>query len=123
MWPSAWAPAVPALIGLSNVLRGASRARATGLAAVAGGLAEMFAVCGIGAILDRPRNSDFSYCVGHSRQRLDAKLAFRPVDMLERINAPFRWPLPVVDVVSEPSHVLNHYSWTHFRPPSLYWYP
>jgi hypothetical protein len=36
------------------------------------------------------------------------------------INAPFRWPLPGVDVVSDPSHVLNHYSWTHSRPPSLY---
>jgi hypothetical protein len=47
----AWAPSVPALIGLSSVLRGVSRARATGLAAVAGGLAEMFAMCGIGAIL------------------------------------------------------------------------
>ena len=47
----AWAPSVPALIGLSNVLRGMSRARATGVAAVDGGLAEMFAVCGIGAIL------------------------------------------------------------------------
>jgi hypothetical protein len=47
----AWAPSVPALLGLSNVLRGRSRARATGHAAVAGGLAEMFAVCGIGAIL------------------------------------------------------------------------
>jgi hypothetical protein len=47
----AWAPSVPALIGLSNVLRGTSRGRATGLAAVAGGLAEMIAVCGIGAIL------------------------------------------------------------------------
>jgi hypothetical protein len=50
-------------------------------------------------------------------------LFFRPVDMLEEINAPFRWPLPVVDMVSDPSHVLNHYSWTHSRPPSLYWYP
>jgi hypothetical protein len=47
----AWAPSVPVLIGLSNVLRGMSRARATELAAVAGGLAGMFAVCGIGAIL------------------------------------------------------------------------
>ena len=43
------AASVPALIGLSNVLRGMSGA--TGLVAVAGGLAQMFAVCGIGAIL------------------------------------------------------------------------
>jgi hypothetical protein len=42
------APSVPALIDLSNVLRGMSRA--TRLVAVAGGLAQMFAVW-MGAIL------------------------------------------------------------------------
>ena len=94
--------------------------RATGLAALAGGLAEMFAVCGIGAILIGQGTAIFLTAPGILARRVEAKLAFRPVDMLERINAPFRRPLPVVDVVSDPSHVVNHYSWTHSRPPSLY---
>lgn len=78
----AWAPSVPALIGLSNALRGMSRARATGRAAVADGPAEMFAVCGIGAILiGQARRC--SYCPGGIlARRLDAKLIFRPVAML-----------------------------------------
>lgn len=46
-----WAFWVPTLIGLSNVFRDMSREKATGLAAVAGGLAEMFVMCGIGATL------------------------------------------------------------------------
>lgn len=94
--------------------------RATGLAAVAGGLAEMFAVCGIGAILIGQGTAIFLLLRAFSPGDWMPNLLSDPVDMLERINAPFRWLLPVVDVVSDPSHVLNHYSWTHSRPPSLY---
>lgn len=46
-----WTPWIPILIGLANILRGISRQRATGLDAVAGGLAELFVVWGIGAVL------------------------------------------------------------------------
>jgi hypothetical protein len=97
---------------------------ATGLVAVAGGLAQMFAVCGIGAILIGQATAIFSllrvFSPGDWMQKLGAKIVSRPVDMGERINAPFHWPPPVVDVVSDPSHVLNHNSWSHSRPPSLY---
>jgi len=48
-------------------------------------------------------------------------LFFRPVDMLEEINAPFRWPLPVVEMVSD-HHSSESLFLTHSRPPSLYWY-
>jgi hypothetical protein len=68
------APSVPALIGLSNVLRGMSRARATGLAAVAGGLAEMFAVCGIGAIL-----------IGQTLAIFITSSAFSPADWMQNL--------------------------------------
>ena len=47
----AWAPWLPAVIGLGRVFRGISEQKATGLGAVAGGLAEMFMLSGIGAIL------------------------------------------------------------------------
>ena len=115
----AWTPSVPALIGLSKAPEAGQEQRATGLAAVAGGLAEMF-VCGIGAILIGQGTAIFLLRRGFSPGGWMQKLAFRPVDMLERIHAPFRWPLPCGDVVSDPSHVVNHYSWTHSRPPSLY---
>ena len=47
----AWAPWIPTLVGLASAFRGISREKATGIAAVAGGLAEIFVVCGIGAVL------------------------------------------------------------------------
>jgi hypothetical protein len=47
----AWAPWVPTLIGLGYALRGILGAKATGIGVVFGGLTELFAVCGIGAIL------------------------------------------------------------------------
>jgi hypothetical protein len=40
---------------------------------------------------------------GDWMQKLGATIVSRPVDMSERINPPFHWPLPVVDVVSDPS--------------------
>jgi hypothetical protein len=43
----AWAPWLPAMIGVGNALRGISAEKATGLAAVAGGLAEMFLLFGL----------------------------------------------------------------------------
>jgi len=46
-----WTPWIPILIGLANALRSISRQKATGLGAVAGGLAELFVVWGIGAVL------------------------------------------------------------------------
>jgi hypothetical protein len=42
-----WAPWLPSLIGLANLLRGISTEKATGLAAVAGGLSEMFVLVGL----------------------------------------------------------------------------
>ncbi len=65
-----------ALIGLGNGLRGMSRARATGLAAVAGGLAETFAVCGIGAIFIGQATATLLTAAGILARRLDAKTAF-----------------------------------------------
>jgi hypothetical protein len=47
----AWAPWVPTLIGFGYALRGISNSKATGLAAVAGGFAEGFALWGIGTIV------------------------------------------------------------------------
>jgi len=47
----AWAPWIPTLIGIGYAFRGISEQKATGLGAVAGGLTELFVVCGIGAIL------------------------------------------------------------------------
>jgi len=104
------APSVPALIGPSNVLRGMSGA--TGLVAVAGGLAQMFAVCGIGAIRIGQATAIFSllrvFSPGDWMQKLDAKIGCkivsRPVDVGERIDAPFHWPLPVVDVWFQTHH-------------------
>jgi hypothetical protein len=43
----AWAPWLPTLIGLANAFRGISTEKATGLAAVAGGLTEMFVAAGL----------------------------------------------------------------------------
>ena len=42
-----WAPWLPSLIGLANVFRGISTEKATGIAAVAGGLSEMFVLVGL----------------------------------------------------------------------------
>ena len=47
----AWAPWVPTMIGFANAFRGVSNAKATGLAAVAGGIAEMYALLGLAATL------------------------------------------------------------------------
>ncbi|MGA2745134.1 MAG: hypothetical protein ABSE44_10620 [Candidatus Sulfotelmatobacter sp.] len=47
----AWAPWVPMMIGLAYMFRGISNSRATGLAAVAGGFAEMFVTVGLAATL------------------------------------------------------------------------
>jgi hypothetical protein len=44
-------PWLPTLYGLANALTGISREKATGLAAVAGGLAEMFVLWGIVAMV------------------------------------------------------------------------
>jgi hypothetical protein len=66
---------VLALIGLSNVLRGMSRAGASRLAAVAGGLAEMLAVCGIGAILIG-RATAVLLLFRDSRQEIGCKTCF-----------------------------------------------
>jgi hypothetical protein len=43
----AWAPWIPTIFGVGNTLRGVSSEKATGLAAVAGGVVEMFALYGI----------------------------------------------------------------------------
>ncbi len=47
----AWAPWVPTLVGLGYALRGISREKATGLAAVAGGLAEILVMWGIATMI------------------------------------------------------------------------
>ena len=41
-----WSPWLPTMIGLPNAFRGSSTEKATGLAAVAGGLTEMFVLVG-----------------------------------------------------------------------------
>ena len=47
----AWAPWVPAMIGFASAFRGVSNTKATGLAAVAGGMAEMYALLGFAGTL------------------------------------------------------------------------
>ena len=47
----AWAPWVPMLVGLANAFKGISEQKATGLGAVAGGLAEAFTLFGMAATL------------------------------------------------------------------------
>jgi hypothetical protein len=47
----AWAPWVPTMIGFANAFRAISNTKATGLAAVAGGIAEMYALLGLAATL------------------------------------------------------------------------
>ena len=47
----AWLPWIPTLIGLRYAFRGISEQKATGLGALAGGLAEMFVVWGIGTMI------------------------------------------------------------------------
>lgn len=42
-----WAPWLPTLLGLANAFRGISTEKATGLAAVAGGLTETFVLVGL----------------------------------------------------------------------------
>jgi hypothetical protein len=47
----AWAPAVPMMIGLGYAFVGIGNSKATGLAAVAGGFAEMYVLLGLAATL------------------------------------------------------------------------
>jgi hypothetical protein len=47
----AWAPLVPTLIGFGYALRGISSTKATGLAALAGGVAEMLVLWGFATML------------------------------------------------------------------------
>jgi Ca2+/H+ antiporter len=47
----AWAPWVPMIIGLGYLLGGINGSKATGLAAVLGGIVEMFGVAGLAATL------------------------------------------------------------------------
>ena len=47
----AWVPALPAIIGLHNAFVGINNSKATGLAAVAGGFAEMYITVGLAATL------------------------------------------------------------------------
>jgi len=47
----AWAPWLPMMFGLYNIFSGISNSKATGLAAVAGGLVESYALAGLAAVL------------------------------------------------------------------------
>lgn len=47
----AWVPTVPIMIGLHTAFAGISNSKATGLAAVAGGFAEMYITVGLAATL------------------------------------------------------------------------
>ncbi|HTM41226.1 MAG TPA: hypothetical protein VL177_09955 [Terriglobales bacterium] len=47
----AWAPAIPLIIGMSRIFRGISENKATGIGAVAGGLAEAYLIFGLVATL------------------------------------------------------------------------
>lgn len=47
----AWAPWIPMMISLGYLFRGVSNSKATGLAAVAGGFAEMYVLVGLAATL------------------------------------------------------------------------
>ena len=47
----AWLPWIPTLVGLGNAFRGISTEKATGLGAVAGGLAEGFVLWGVATMI------------------------------------------------------------------------
>jgi len=47
----AWAPVIPMMIGLNSTLIGINNSKATGVAAVAGGLAETYVTVGLAATL------------------------------------------------------------------------
>jgi hypothetical protein len=47
----AWVPALPVIIGLLNAFVGINNSKATGLAALAGGFAEMYITVGLAATL------------------------------------------------------------------------
>ncbi len=47
----AWAPSIPTMIGLGYAFAGIGNSKATGLAAVAGGFAEMYVLFGLAATL------------------------------------------------------------------------
>lgn len=47
----AWVPLIPLMVGLSSAFIGINNSKATGLAAVAGGFAEMYATIGLAATL------------------------------------------------------------------------
>jgi hypothetical protein len=47
----AWAPWVPALVGLSHAVGGISSSKATGLAAIAGGFGEAMVLWGVGMMI------------------------------------------------------------------------
>jgi len=50
----AWIPVIPAIIGIFNAFRGISEQKATGLGAVAGGVAEVYATLGMIFVLILP---------------------------------------------------------------------
>jgi hypothetical protein len=47
----AWAPSIPTMIGLGYVFVGIAGSKATGVAAVAGGFAEMYVLIGLASTL------------------------------------------------------------------------
>lgn len=47
----AWGPWIPTMIGFTNAFRGISNTKATGLAAVAGGIAETYVLVGLATTL------------------------------------------------------------------------
>jgi len=83
------------LIGLSNVLRGMSGARAAGLAAVAGGRAETFLGRGIGAIFIGQATATLltapAFSPGDWRQNWFSGLATRLRRLLLLFVGPFLW--------------------------------
>ena len=105
----AWAAWVPTLIGLGNAFSGISREKATGLAAVAGGLVEMFVVWGNWHDDRLPSGRNRLPGAGLCARALDAQPDFRGVHPFERIDAGFGWAFSVDVLVSEASGVLSRF--------------
>src|SRR5215469_5964608 len=70
----AWIPVIPAIIGIFNAFRGISEQKATGLGAVAGGVAEVYATLGMILVLILPVVA--IVLLGKSRTSVHPKPAF-----------------------------------------------
>ena len=90
-----WTLAVPLIIGIFHAFRGISEQKATGLGAVAGGLAEAYAIFGLFLAFVLPRGGNFPAGQVVLQRAFCACPIFAALHLLERTYARFRWPVRV----------------------------